>query len=75
MSQEQVISASLLKKFNIVLGSVLPCFNIGMDNWIDYDLLSDSRSHLPTLTRKRAGSGQLLMIQAHNFVEASASAY
>ena len=40
MSQEQVISASLLK--NIVVGPVSPRFNIGMDNWIDYDLHLDS---------------------------------
>ena len=52
MSQEQVISASLLK--NIVVGPVSPRFNIGMDNWIDYDLLSDSAHSNSQESRKRS---------------------
>ena len=51
MSQEQVVPASLL---NIVVGPVSPRFNIGMDNWIDYDLLSDSAHSNSQESRKRS---------------------
>ena len=52
MSQEQVMSASLLK--NITVGPISPCFNIGMDIWIDYDLLSDSAHSNSQENRKRS---------------------
>lgn len=52
MSRKEVVSASLLK--NVVIAPVSPRFNIGMDDWIDYDLISDSAHSIAQAKRKRS---------------------
>lgn len=50
IEKKLVISASLL-----VIGPVLPRFNIGMDAWMDYDLFGPARS-VTQANRKRSMS-------------------
>ena len=51
IEKKLVISASLL-----VIGPVLPRFNIGMDAWMDYDLLFGPARSVTQANRKRSMS-------------------
>ncbi len=52
MSQNEAISAALLD--NITLGPVSPRYNLGVDDWIDYDLHSSPAYPFEQTTRKRS---------------------
>ena len=53
-NRKEVVSASLLE--NIVIGPVSPRFNIGMDDWMDYDLLFGPARSVTQANRKRSTS-------------------